>query len=55
MSLRPPVILIIPPTGFDVKDFLEGIREHWILEIRDGGGLEIDVYMVEMSLEDYDE
>ncbi len=45
------VMLMSPPVGFNVKDFLEGIREHWIFEVRDGGGLEIDVYVGEMNLE----
>ena len=51
MEYSSMVILMSPPTGFDVKDFLEGIREHWLFEIRDGGDLEIDVYVSEMSLE----
>lgn len=44
-----------PPIDFDVKDFLEGIREHWLFEIRDGGGLDIDVYLEEGNLEMLDE
>ena len=45
------VILKSLPTVFDVMDFLEGIREHWLFEIRDDGGLEIDVYVSEVNLE----
>ena len=55
MEFSSMVILMSPPTGFEVKDFLEGIREHWIFEIKDGGGLDIDVYLAEMNLEDQDE
>lgn len=49
------VILMSPPADFDVKDFLESIREHWLFEIRDGRGLEVDVYIEERNLEDENE
>ena len=55
MEFSSMVILMRPPTGFEVKDFLEGVREHWIFELKDDGGLSIDVYLTEMNLEDQDE
>lgn len=51
MEFGSAVIVFEPPTAFDVKDFLESVREHWLFELREGGGLKIDVYLAQMSLE----
>lgn len=45
------VISFKPPITFDVKDFLESIREQWIFEIRSDKDLEIEVYLSQTNLE----
>jgi hypothetical protein len=52
MEFSSAVVVFKPPTGFEVKGFLEGIREHWIFEMRDEANLEIEVYLVQMNLDE---
>ena len=45
------IVIIKPPSTFDVKNFLEGIREHWIFEIRDDPNLEIEVWLAKVDID----
>lgn len=48
-----------PPEDFDIKEFLESIREQWLFELREEGDLDIDVDLGENSIandqEEYEE
>ena len=48
-------IIFNPPEDFDIKEFLESIREQWLFELREEGELEIDVEIRENSAANDDE
>jgi hypothetical protein len=51
MEFSSGIIIFKPPTAFNVKDFLEGIREHWIFEIRDDANLVIEIWLAKADMD----